>query len=696
MFEIIYINRGKLDMNKNNNQQTKNTEKKRSAMNKIISLFITLIAVCAVLVAGFFLFAKFAPSDFLSKDIVQPAASQFYDNKGELISTTDSEEDRIPVSLNKVPKNLQNAFIAVEDIRFYDHSGIDFRGIARAFVSNIFGSDLQGGSSITQQLAKNAFLSQERTLGRKVQEAFIAIQLEQKYTKQEILEMYLNEIYFGQGAYGVESASLTYFGKHVEDLSLAQCAMLAGLPKSPNYYSPLSNPKAGLERQKVVLDQMLKYGFISEAQAKEAKAEKLVYATSVNKKNSLKYFIDYCTQQVIEKYGYDAVYKQGLKVYTTVDVKMQKAANDALDNLPNYYTDANKLVQPQVAIVSVDPQTGYIKAMVGGRGTDQFNRAVLAERQPGSAFKPFVYLAAIDSGISPATIIEDKELDFAKEWNPQNYDKKWHGKVSMRTALVHSYNIPAILMAKQVGPSTVIDYAKKMGIISLVTSGSANDNNLALALGGLTRGVTPLEMSSAFAVLANNGSYNKPISITKVVDRNGKVLYESKVSPEQVVNPKSVYLLVDMMRDVITRGTGTGAAIGRPAAGKTGTTSDYKDAWFVGFTPDLSTCVWIGDDNGEPLNRMTGANEPATIWRDFMSVALANVPASDFVKPSGVVVPAEPKIIKEDNDKKDVKSGKIPSIIKKVLPGKNSDSSKTDTSSSEKTTSKKPVPNTKD
>lgn len=665
-------------------------------MNKIISLFITLIAVCAVLVAGFFLFAKFAPSDFLSKDIVQPAASQFYDNKGELLSTTDSEEDRIPVSINTVPKNLQNAFIAVEDIRFYDHSGIDFRGIARAFVSNIFGSDLQGGSSITQQLAKNAFLSQERTLGRKVQEAFIAIQLEQKYTKQEILEMYLNEIYFGQGAYGVESASLTYFGKHVQDLSLAQCAMLAGLPKSPNYYSPLSNPKAGLERQKVVLDQMLKYGFISEAQAKEAKAEKLVYATSVNKKNSIKYFIDYCTQQVIEKYGYDAVYKQGLKVYTTIDVKMQKAANDALDNLPNYYTDANKLVQPQVAIVSVDPQTGYIKAMVGGRGTDQFNRAVLAERQPGSAFKPFVYLAAIDSGLSPATIIEDKELDFAKEWNPQNYDKKWHGKVSMRTALVHSYNIPAILMAKQVGPSTVIDYAKKMGITSLVTSGSANDNNLALALGGLTRGVTPLEMSSAFAVLANNGSYNKPVSITKVVDRNGKILYESKVNPEQVVNPKSVYLLVDMMRDVMTRGTGTGAAIGRPAAGKTGTTSDYKDAWFVGFTPDLSTCVWIGDDNGEPLNRMTGANEPATIWRDFMSVALANVPASDFVRPPGVVIPKEPKIIKEENDKKDVKSGKIPSIIKRIFPSKNTDSSKTETSSGKTKTSKNSSLNTKE
>ena len=363
---------------------------------------------------------------------------------------------------------------------------------------------------------------------------------------------------------------------------------------------------------------------------------------------------------------------------------MQKAANASLDNLPNYYTDEKKLVQPQVAVVAVDPQTGYIKAMVGGRGTDQFNRAVLAERQPGSAFKPFVYLAALDNGATPATIIDDKELDFAKEWNPQNYDKTWHGKVSMRTALVHSYNIPAILMARQVGPSTVIDYAKKMGITSLVTSGAANDNNLAIALGGLTRGVTPLEMASAYGVLANSGNYNKPIAITKVVDRNGKVLFESKVSPENVVNPKSVYVLVDMMREVITRGTGTGASIGRPAAGKTGTTSDYKDAWFVGFTPDLSACVWIGDDNGEPLNRMTGANEPATIWSEFMSAALADVPASDFVRPSGVVIPKDPEIVKEDNSKKDVKSGKIPSVIKKPSTDKSTDPAKTDANTDEK------------
>ncbi|HIU64038.1 MAG TPA: penicillin-binding protein 1A, partial [Candidatus Avacidaminococcus intestinavium] len=632
---------------------------------KIISAIIIIISIGAIFLAGFFLFAKYMPSDFMSEDIIQPAASQFYDSKGQLISTTDSEEDRIPVSISKVPQNLQDAFIAVEDVRFYDHSGIDFRGIARAFITNVFGSDLQGGSSITQQLAKNAFLSQDRTLQRKVKEAFIAIQLEQKYTKQEIFEMYLNQIYFGQGAYGVESAALTYFGTHVQDLSLAQAAMLAGLPKSPNYYSPLTNPKAGAERQHIVLDQMAKYGFITEDQAAVAKQEKLVYATSNNKQNSLKYFLDYCTQQVIDQFGYDAVYKQGLKIYTTVDLQMQKAANASLSHLPNYYTDENKLVQPQVALVAVDPQTGYIKAMIGGRGNDHFNRAVLAERQPGSAFKPFVYLAAIDNGMSPATVIEDKELDFAKTWNPQNYDRQWHGKISMRTAIVNSYNIPAVLVAQQVGPSTIIDYAKKMGISTMVTSGNVNDNNLAMALGGLTRGTTPLEMSAAFAVLANNGTYNKPIAITKVVDRNGKVLLENKAKPEQVVNPKSVYVLVDILKEVINRGTGGGAAIGRPAAGKTGTTNDYKDAWFVGFTPDLSTAVWIGDDNGEPLNGMTGGLEPAYIWRDFMSSALVNIPASDFIKPAGVVIPPEPKIIKEDNEKKDLKTGKIPNAIKK-------------------------------
>ena len=294
----------------------------------------------------------------------------------------------------------------------------------RALFSNIFYGEIQGGSTITQQLAKNFFLTPERTLTRKVHEAFIALQLEQKYTKQEIFEMYLNQIYFGRGAYGVESAANTYFGKHVEDLSLAECAMLAGIPKSPNYYSPINNPKAGAERQKVVLEQMAKYNFITKDQMNKAINQKLVYKNIVTDLGSKKYFINYCIQLLIDQYGPDAVYKQGMKVYTTLDPDMQKAAEKAVKLTPNFYTDKSKLVQPQSALVAVDPQTGYIKAMIGGRGNDQFNRAVLAERQPGSAFKPFVYLNALEHGATPNTQIEDKEI--GGEWNPHNYDNRWH------------------------------------------------------------------------------------------------------------------------------------------------------------------------------------------------------------------------------------------------------------------------------
>lgn len=636
-------------------------------MNKLITIALTLITIIAIAIGGFFTVAKFAPSSLMSKDLIQPAASQFFDAKGALLATTDSEEDRIPVSIDKIPQDLQNAFLAAEDIRFYQHSGIDFRGIARALITNIFGADMQGGSTITQQLAKNAFLTQERTITRKIQEAFIAIQMEQKYTKREILEMYLNQIYFGQGAYGVESAALKYFGKHIQDLDLAQCAMLAGLPKSPNYYSPLDNPKAGTARQHVVIDQMLKYGFITAEQAKETKAEKLVYNSTVDKKGSMDYFVEYCTQLLIEKFGPDAVFKQGLKVYTTLDQNMQNAAENAVQQIPTYYTDDNKLKQPQVALVAIDPQTGFIKAMIGGRGTDKFNRAILAERQPGSAFKPFVYLAALDKGATPATIIDDKPLEFAKSWDPQNYDRRWHGKVSLRTALVYSYNIPAVLMANEVGPNTVIDYARKLGISTLVTNEDVSDENLAMALGGLTRGVTPLEMASAYGVLANSGEYNTPIAIIKVVDRDGKVLLENKVKSKQVVNPKTVYTLVDILKEVMTRGTGGGANIPRTCAGKTGTTNDYKDAWFVGFTPDLSASVWIGDDNGEPLEQVTGGDIPASIWHDFMIEALADIPASNFVRPAGVTIPDEPKIdnSKKTTTKKDIKTGKIPGAITK-------------------------------
>lgn len=313
--------------------------------------------------------------------------------------------------------------------------------------TNLRGGEVQGGSTITQQLAKNAFLSQERTITRKIKEAFIAKQLEERYTKDEILDMYLNRIYFGQGTYGIESASLYYFGKHVQDIDIAEAATLAAIPKSPNYYNPFENPKDSKARQELVLEQMAKYGYITEAQATKAKAEKLQLNNHKNQqKDNLSYFLDYCNQQIIEEFGADALYKGGLKIYTTLDLDMQAAAAESLKYLPDYYQDDYQITQPQVALVAVDPTNGYIKAMIGGRGQDKFNRAVLAVRQPGSAFKPFVYLTAMDNGLTAATVVEDKEYEFAPGWKPKNSDLQWHGKVSLRTALKKSYNIPTILL----------------------------------------------------------------------------------------------------------------------------------------------------------------------------------------------------------------------------------------------------------
>ena len=519
--------------------------------------------------------------------------------------------------------------------------GIDPRGIGRAVWSNLTSRDLaEGGSTITQQLAKNALLSQERTLKRKIQEAFLALQIERQFTKTEILEMYLNQIYFGQGAYGVESAAYVYFGKSVENLNLAECAMLAGIPKSPNYYSPHNNIKAAKERQAVVLDQMVKYGYISQETADKTKTDEVKLVTRSTATNTeASYFIDYISQLLIDKYGADAVYKEGLKIYTTMDIDMQRAAEKAMKDLPTYRNDENGIKQPQGALVAIDPRTGYIKAMVGGRGNDQFNRAVLAERQPGSAFKPFVYLAALESGMTPATIIDDKSISFGS-WTPVNYDGKNHGHVSLRTALEQSLNIVAVKVAQQVTPEKVIYYAQQLGISTLVTTGYTSDRNLAMALGGLTRGVTPLEITSAYGVLANQGIKADPVAIIKVVDRNGKVLEQYQSKEKAVLNERSAYLLTDMMRGVLTNGTGTGANIGRPAAGKTGTTNDYKDAWFVGFTPDLVAAVWIGCDADGYLAGITGGSTPATIWRNFMTAALANSPPREFVRPNGIVTTA--------------------------------------------------------
>ncbi|MDT8900988.1 transglycosylase domain-containing protein [Anaeroselena agilis] len=613
----------------------------RRSTGRWLTVAAIAIIVFIVMITGAglgFLTASIHTMPSLNGEIRPAASSQIFDINGRLITTIHSVENRLPVPLSKMPKDLQNAFVATEDARFYQHIGVDPRAILRAVFANIVGGGVsEGGSTITQQLARNALLSQEQTLKRKIQEAVLAVQIERQYTKAEILELYLNQIYFGQGAYGVQAAAWVYFGKNVENLNLAECALLAGIPKSPNYYSPLNNLKAAKERQSVVLDQMVKYNYVSRDTANKAKSAELKLASrSPGSGGQASYFVDYVTQLLIDKYGADAVYKDGLKVYTSLDLSMQQAAEKAMGKLPTYRTDAKGNKEPQGALVAIDPRNGQIKAMVGGRGTDQFNRAVLAERQPGSAFKPFVYLAAIESGMTPATIVEDKPVTFGN-YSPTNYDHRFRGRVTLRTALENSLNVVAVKLAHQVGPEKPLYYAQQMGITTLVTRGPVNDVNLAMALGGLTRGVTPLELASAYGVLANGGVRVEPTAILRVVDRAGRVLDQHRPQAKAVVNERSAYLLTDMMRGVITRGTGGGANIGRPAAGKTGTTSDYKDAWFVGFTPDIVAAVWMGFDTPEYLNGVTGGDIPATIWHDFMMAALEKKPVSDFARPSGIV-----------------------------------------------------------
>ena len=612
----------------------RNRKKSSTFTFKLILIGVIILSLMAAVGVGIgFVTASINTKADLSQDILPPVSSQIYDSAGNEIANIHATENRLPVKIEQVPMNLQHAFIAIEDNRFYEHNGIDPRGLVRAAWANINSRGVaEGGSTITQQLAKNAYLTQEQTMQRKIQEMFLAVKLEKQYTKQEILELYLNQIYFGQGAYGVQAAAKTYFGKDVEQLDLAECALLAGIPKSPNYYSPFNSVQAAKDRRDVVLDQMVKYGYVGRMEAQDAKNEeiKLAMPAQPTDKKDAAYFIDYVTQLLIDKYGADAVYKEGLKVYTTIDMDMQKKAEAAVAaNLPDYGTDANGVMQPQASLVAIDPTTGYIKAMVGGRGTDQFNRATLAERQPGSAFKPFVFATALENGFTPDTTIEDSPITI-NGWSPQNDSRRFSGMVTMRTVATFSMNVPTVKIAQKVGMDKIIYYAQQMGITTFVLDGETNDRNFATTLGGMTKGVTPLELTSAYGTFANKGIYIHHTAITKVLDRNGKILEQYDPQPQIIFSEEATADLTSMLEDVILRGTGKQAQIGRPAAGKTGTTSNYHDAWFVGYTPDLVAAVWVGKDDNTSLDGMMGGQTPAAIWSNFMRNALADVPIHEF------------------------------------------------------------------
>ncbi|MDF2874561.1 MAG: pbpF [Sporomusa sp.] len=547
------------------------------------------------------------------------AATQVFDINGQLISKL-FEENRIVVTINNMSPYVQQAIIANEDTRFYNHIGIDPIGIIRAIVVNIRqGSLVEGGSTITQQLAKNMFLTQERTLIRKVKEALLALIIERKFSKQEIMQAYLNQIYFGEGAYGVEAAAQMYFGKHAKELSLSESALLAGLPRGPNIYSPYIDMKAALDRRSVVLAGMVKEGYVTEQEAERAKAEPIKVAGKKKRVVQASYFLDYVANELVGRYGANRVYKGGLKVYTTLDIKQQQAAEAALGEL-------------QGAVLALDPKTGYVKAMVGGRSYEesQINRVFVEVRQPGSAFKPFLYATALNQGLAANAIIVDEPINI-NGYSPVNYDKKNRGPITMKKALRLSVNVAAVKLGQQVGIDQALALAKSLGITTL----TPDDNNLASALGGLTQGTNLWELTTAYSAFANGGVLSKPVSILKVLDENDQVLEEGRIIQQSVLKPETAYILTDMLQSVLQAGTATPANLGRPAAGKTGTTDNYETAWFIGYTPDILVGIYVGNDNRKPVG--ISGTEVSALWGKMVSKIVANTPPTDFPVPANVI-----------------------------------------------------------
>jgi len=564
-------------------------------------------------------------------------ATRIYAADGQLVASL-YRENRDSIPLSQVPLVLQRAVIDTEDADFYRNRGISLRGILRAGLRNLVeGGYAEGGSTITQQLARNLFLTSEKSIGRKIAEMLLAIQIERRLTKDEILERYLNQVYFGQGAYGVETAAEVYFGKPARELTLPESAMLAGLIRAPSAYSPYEHPERARARMAEVLQRMVDVGDITPRDREAALNRPLPLAAKGNAGLigvRAPYFVSYILPTLLQRYGEDTLYKGGLRVYTTLDLTLQAEATEALrrgiDSALRQHLNVH-----QGAVVVLDPRTGAIRAMVGGYDfrTSQFNRAWQAHRQPGSAFKPFTYTVALMRGIPPTHLLRDEPIEFqlpgGKVWKPQNYDQKWHGQVTVRYALENSINVASIRLEQEVGPKAIVDLAHRMGIQSPLAA------NLSLTLG--SSDVTLLELASAYGVFATEGIRATPMAITKVTDYRGKVLEEQVPERRVVLSPEVAYLMTDLLKGVVQRGTGTAANIGIPQAGKTGTTDDYRNAWFIGYTPYMVTGVWVGNDDDSPMNRVPGGSVPAQIWAAFMKKATAGHPQDDWPRPDGVV-----------------------------------------------------------
>jgi len=577
-------------------------------------------------------------------------ATAVYDST-DTIAFTIYKEQRIDVPLAQVSPNLVKALIAIEDQRFYEHDGFDMIRIGSAALSNLrSGRAAQGGSTITQQLARQSFLTPDKTYRRKLQELILAARIERMYSKAQILELYLNKVYFGDGLYGIEAASRGYFGKHASELSVPEAALLAGLVKSPSSYAPTVSMERAVARRNLVLQVMRDTGALDQAAWQAARAEKPKLRDNLRSEEPHgQYFKEQVRRELVDRFGWETVYQGGLRVYSTIDMKMQQQAEIAVANGLKSLDERRKAIAArrktpddpdagplQAALVAMDPATGHIRAMIGGRDFDEshFNRATQARRQPGSAFKPFVYAAALEAGFTPATMIENLNAPIATldgDWTPED-EHSTADSMSLRTGLRTSSNRAAVQLLQQVGIPRTVKYAKTLGVGDVPSVPS-------LALG--SGEVTLQAMTAAYGAFANHGEVPKPMLIRRVEDRDGNLLYTGTESTTRAISDVTAYLMSSMMADVINAGTAARArSLGftLPAAGKTGTTNDYHDAWFVGFTPSLLTGVWVGFDQPRTIIPNGFAADVAVpVWANFMKAATkANKPAW-FTAPDGVV-----------------------------------------------------------
>jgi len=611
----------------------------------LIYFFLFLTAVLIGGTVGFVIFSAWDLPEVQTLEEYKPSITSRLFAEDNSLMAEFYLENRTPIALSDVPETVIQALIATEDTRFYRHRGLDFRGIARALYRNIRARKImEGGSTLTQQLAKILFLSPEKSYTRKLKEMVLSLRIEQRYTKREILSFYLNQIYFGSGAYGLESAAQTYFGKTTHSLDLAECALLAGLPRSPKYYSPFYSPENARNRRAYVLSRMAAMRIITKEQAETAKTAPLPDRPVLMTKGPAPapYFIEFIRQKIEEQFGSGILYSGGLNIHTSINRQFQSCAEEAvrsglvaIESRRKKHEDLRPLLQ--AALIAIEPSTGRIRAMVGGRdfNQSQFNRAWQALRQPGSAFKPIIYAVALERGLSAIDILDDSpltiKLDRQNNWTPENFSKTYQGPVTMRKALAQSLNVPTVRLLEKIGLDETIRYSRKFGIKSPL------GHYFSLALG--SSDVTLLDLTSAYSVFANHGVHLEPTAVLSVTDASGRVLSANHAMPEQVITPETAYLMTHLLKGVIEHGTGWKARdLGRPAAGKTGTTNEYRDAWFIGYTPSLVAGVWVGYDDQRSIGQHeTGAKAALPIWKEFMKKAYADREAEDFAVPEDII-----------------------------------------------------------